>query len=40
MGDRGEHQVGDRGPMLPAQRQRRHDVHQVLLGRRADLSAR
>jgi transposase len=34
LGDGGEHEVGDRGSVLPAEGQRGHDVDQVLLGGR------
>lgn len=34
LGDGGEHEVGDRGTVLPAEGQCGHDVDQVLLGDR------
>jgi hypothetical protein len=37
VGDRGEHQVRDRGPVLPVQSQRGHDIDQVLLGQRGHM---
>jgi hypothetical protein len=40
LGDRGEHQVGDRGPMLPTKGQGAHDVDQVLLGGRGHVQIR